>query len=232
MSDELLSAPDPAAPRDAGPDPEAPSAGPAPGVPHCCRLSEQLEEVLELAAGNAVPAGLLLDHLAVRGHALLAFFLALPFLQPIPLPGVSTPFGLAVALIGSLMALGRPPWLPRRWRARSLPAKLVVGIVRTGQRFLARVERFIRPRGQWYHRHRWARGIAGGVIAVSGLELALPLPILFTNTLPALVIATTAVGMLEEDALLVAVGGAGFLLGLVVFGAIVGLPLLGLTAVL
>jgi len=70
------------------------------------------------------------------------------------------------------------------------------------------------------------------VIAVSGLELALPLPILFTNTLPALVIATTAVGMLEEDAILVAVGGAGFLFGLVVFGTIVGLPLLGLTALL
>jgi hypothetical protein len=230
VPDELLSAPDDSAAGDVRPGPEAPPPGP--GVPHCCRLSEQLEEVLELAGGSAVQAGVLLDHLSVRGHALLAFFLALPFLQPVPLPGVSTPLGLAVALLGSLMALGLPPWLPRRWRERSLSAKLVVGIVRTGQRFLARIERFIRPRGQWYHRHPWARGIAGGVIAVSGLELALPLPILFTNTLPALVIATTAVGMLEEDALLVAVGGAGFVFGLVVFGAIVGLPLLGLTAVL
>ncbi len=130
------------------------------------------------------------------------------------------------------MALGRPPWLPRRWRERSLPARLVVGIVRTGQRFLARAERFIRPRGQWYHRHPWAPVIAGSVMAVSGLELALPLPILFTNTLPALVIATTAVGMLEEDALLVAAGGVVFLFGLIVFGLIVGMPLLGLTAVL
>jgi len=230
VSDELLSALGDSAGGDDRPGPEAPP--PDSRVSHCCRLSEQLEEVLDLAGGNAVPAGVLLDHLAVRGHALLAFFLALPFLQPVPLPGVSTPFGLAVALLGSLMALGRPPWLPRRWRERSLPVKLVVGIVRTGQRFLARVERFIRPRGQWYHRHRWARGIAGSVIAVSGLELALPLPILFTNTLPALVIATTAVGMLEEDAILVAVGGAGFLFGLVVFGTIVGLPLLGLTALL
>jgi len=201
-------------------------------VPHCCKLSDQLEEILELATGETVQVRVLLDHLAVRGHALLAFFLALPFLQPIPLPGVSTPFGLAVALIGILMALGRPPWLPQRWQERALPTRLVVRIVRTGQHVMARAERFIRPRGQWLHRHPWARAIAGIVLAVSGLELALPLPILFTNTLPALVIATTSVGMLEEDGLLIVIGGVVFVLGLAVFGAIAILPLVGLRAVL
>lgn len=171
---------------------------------------------------------MLVDHLSTRGHALLAFFLALPFLQPVPLPGLSTPFGAAIAVLGLLMALGRPTWLPRRWLRRDLPSAQLVRIVRTGQRLLRRVERFIKPRGVWFHRHRWARPIAGIVIAISGAELALPLPIAFTNTLPALVIATTAVAMLEEDAILAAVGWVLFVLALVVFGLIVLLPFLGL----
>lgn len=195
---------------------------------HCCRLSEELEQVLRLADGKTVTARVLVDHLSTRGHALLAFFLVIPFLQPVPLPGVSTPFGAAVALLGLLMALGRPPWLPKRWLDHELSSGLVIKIVRSGQRLLQRTERFIRPRGQWFHRHRWARPIAGLVIAVSGVELALPLPIVFTNTLPALVIATTAVGALEEDAILTVFGEALFVVALVVFSAIVILPFVGL----
>jgi len=199
---------------------------------HHCRLSEELEDVLRLAAREGLTARVLVDHLSTRGHALLGFFLALPFLQPVPLPGVSTPFGAAVVLLGVFMALGRPPWLPQRWLDRELPSKQVVRIVRGGQRILQRTERFIKPRGLWFHRHRWARPIAGVILAMSGAMLALPLPIPFTNTLPALVIATTAVGMLEEDAVLTILGEVLFLLVLTVFSSFVLLPLLGLHFIL
>jgi hypothetical protein len=207
------------------------TAGPAPAR-HCCRLSEELEAIYELASEKSVTARIIIERLGVRGHALLAFLLTLPFLQPVPLVGLSTPVGGAIALLGALMALGRPPWLPERWLDRELPPNGVRKVVRTGQFLLRRAERFIRPRGQWFHAHRWARPIAGAVIAVSGLELALPLPIAFTNSLPAIVIASTAVGLLEEDALLLAAGEAGFFLVLAIFAAIVLLPILGLHAVL
>jgi len=195
---------------------------------HHCRLSDELEDVLRLASGETVAAQVLVDHLSTRGHALLALFLTLPFLQPVPLIGLSTPVGAVIAVLGVLMALGRPPWLPRTWLRRELPSPQVIRVVRTGQRLLRRIERFIRPRGVWFHRHRWARPIAGTVIAISGVELALPLPIAFTNTLPALVIATTAVAMLEEDAILAVVGWMAFVLVLAVFGLIALLPFLGL----
>ena len=213
----------------------APTRGPEGGLPppgHHCRLSEELDEVLLLASQEGLTARALVDHLSTRGHALLAFFLAIPFLQPVPLPGVSTPFGATIVLLGVFMALGRPPWLPERWLDRELPPKQVVRIVRGGQRILQRTERFIKPRGLWFHRHRWARPIAGAVMAVSGALLALPLPIPFTNTLPALVIATTAVGMLEEDAVLTVLGEVLFLLTLIAFGMIALLPLLGLRIIL
>jgi len=185
-----------------------------------------------LASGRTVTARVLFERLGVRGHALLVFFLSLPFLQPVPLLGLSAPVGAAIAILGMMMALGRPPWLPRRYLDRDLPAHVVARVARAGQSLLRRAERFIKPRGQWFHRHRWARPIAGVVIAVSGLELALPLPIVFTNTLPAMVIVTTAVGLIEEDAVLTVIGTVGFFTLLVLFGGILLLPLLGLRALL
>jgi len=184
--------------------------------------------VLRLSERGPVTGRVLIEHLSTRGHALLAFFLVLPFLQPIPLPGFSTPIGLAIALLGVLMALGQPPWLPRRWLDRELPPGVVLKAVRAGQKLLSRTERIVRPRGKWFHSHPWTHAIAGDVIAVSGVELALPLPILFTNTMPALVIAITTVGLLEEDAVLVVTGWLLFVAVAAVFFAITVLPLLGL----
>ena len=209
----------------------APAGGPSvPEERHS--LSAEVEDVVRLASGDTVRVCVLVEHLSGRGLALLAFFLVLPFLQPIPLPGLSTPFGLAVVLLGVAMALGRSLWLPRRWLAHELHSALVIRIGAAGQRVLRQVERFVKPRGRWFQRHRWARPIAGVVIAVSGAELALPLPILFTNTLPALTIAATAVGLLEEDAVLAVIGQVLFLVSLVVFGAIALLPVLGLRLLL
>jgi hypothetical protein len=201
-------------------------------VCHHCRLSEELEEVVRIASGERITARILVEKLAGRGHALIAFLLTLPFFQPVPLVGLSTPFGAAIGLLGLMMALGRPPWLPKRWLDRELSSNHVIRVARVGQQLLKKAERFIKPRGLWFHRHRWARPIAGLVIAVSGVELALPLPIMFTNTLPALVIATTSVGLLEEDAILAIIGELLFLISLIVFGLIALLPLIGLHYVL
>ncbi len=199
---------------------------------HCCRLSEQLEAIRALANAETVPLGEVVKALGTRGHTVLAVLLALPFLQPVPLVGLSTPVGAAIAILGVLMALGLPPWLPQAWLRRPISARQVVRVVQFGQALIRKLERFIRPRGEWFHRHPWAHGIAGIILAVSGTQLALPLPIVFTNTLPALVIVTTAVGMLEEDAILSAVGALLFLAAAVVFSAIVLLPLIGLRILL
>jgi hypothetical protein len=201
-------------------------------VPHCCRLSEEFEAILTLAEGGDLPLRAFVDHLGTRGHAVLSLLFALPFLQPVPLVGLSTPVGSGIAILGVFMALGLPPWLPQRWLDRTISSRHVSRVVRFGQKVLRRAERFIRPRGQWFHRHRWARPIAGIVIAISGAQLALPLPIVFTNTLPALVIVTTSVGMLEEDALLTLLGEFLFLVALAVFSLIVIVPLIGLRIVL
>ena len=59
------------------------------------KLSEELAELRMRAGERAVTLREVLYVLGGRGYLLLVLLLALPFITPIPLPGLSTPFGLA-----------------------------------------------------------------------------------------------------------------------------------------
>src|SRR5688572_27033379 len=89
-------------------------------APAASRLSYRFAEMLAAARGQQVTLGELVSSLNERGHAILALFLVIPFLQPVPLPIVSTIFGLACSAFGVQMALGKPPWLPERLRRHAL----------------------------------------------------------------------------------------------------------------
>src|SRR5688572_13594976 len=78
------------------------------------RLSEELAALVEAFAERSVTLQEVLEVLHGRAYTLLLFFLALPFCTPIPLPGVSTPFGIVIALIGFRLSLGQKPWLPKK----------------------------------------------------------------------------------------------------------------------
>ena len=60
------------------------------------RLSEDLRNILEHADGKGVTIGKVVEILRGRGLDVLVIVLALPFCTPIPLPGLSTPFGLVL----------------------------------------------------------------------------------------------------------------------------------------
>jgi hypothetical protein len=56
-----------------------------------------------------------------RAHTFLLLLLSLPFVQPIPLPGLSTPFGVAIAFLGISFLFGQKPCLPKRLLKMQLP---------------------------------------------------------------------------------------------------------------
>jgi hypothetical protein len=191
-------------------------------------LSRLLHELAEGSQGEDLTLRLLLRALGERGHAMIAFVLSVPFLQPIPLPGVSTLFGLAVAAVGLQLAIDRPPWLPRRLADRPLPRHTFVRLAHGAERLFRRFEHLVRPRLALLHAHPGLRRLSGGVLLCAGLLLALPLPIPASNFLPAFTIALVALGTLEEDGLLVVLGHASFAVTLAFFTALVVLPTLGL----
>jgi hypothetical protein len=175
-------------------------------------FSKELYGLAERFASHPGNLGELLRRTQGRGIHLLLIIAALPFLTPIPLPGFSIPFGLVALIAGTRMALGKNPWLPKRLLSRRLPPRFLGKLLRASSRVVRWLEYFLRPRLRLLSDHTACRRLAGAFIALSGLLLTLPLPVPFSNSLPAFTILLLAAGALEQDGAAFLLGSAAFLL--------------------
>ena len=169
-------------------------------------LSQKLAQVLRANPGpDGITLNDLLERTEGRGFYLVIIVLALPFIVPLGLPGLSTVLGLTVSLLGFRLAFGQTPRLPRfmgdRRLSPALQARLLVG----GVKFLRLVERWVKPRRTPWMATRWARCANALLISCLGLLLALPFPPVppLTNTLPCYCIILVAASMMEEDGVMI-----------------------------
>jgi hypothetical protein len=169
------------------------------------RLSADLEAVRSESAGKPLTVEELQSALKGRGVAMLLLLLSLPFCF-IPVPGLSTPFGIAVLLMGIRIAFGQKPWLPKLIRQRSISPSRLVKVLTGGIRFARIMEKIVKPRMQFLHRWPGALNLIGVGIASGGLLLLLPLPIPFSNMGPAWAVVFLTAGMMERDGVLVLLG--------------------------
>lgn len=190
------------------------------------RLSEQLLLLAERCAGERVTFRTLLPGLDSRDHALLTLFLALCFMHPFPIPGLSQILGLLIVIAGARMTQGLGPWIPERWLDHGLPGKALGKVLGFSGRQLKRVEVLIRPRGRFLTSHPWVRRLNGAAIVACGLLILLPLPPP-TNFPPATALLLLSIGVLEDDAVLLGLGYAVLLATTVFFGALFVLGMAG-----
>lgn len=197
-----------------------PAGAAQPGPKRPPHFSEEIERLIAAFAERGVRLRDVLEVMHSRGYTALLILLAMPFCTPIPLPGLSAPFGLVIAFIGLRLALGQKPWLPARLLDTQLPPKFFPRFLTVTRRFLRWLEHFLKPRLS--HLVRWplARRVMGAMICVCGLLMTLPLPIPFSNGLPALAVVLLAAAMLEEDGYFAIAGGSVFILALAFFAAI------------
>lgn len=170
------------------------------------------------ARPDGITVGELVDKAAQAGFG---FLVAVLSLIAIPFVGLSTPFGLAIALVGAQLAIGRArPWLPARARRRKLSMAMldrILSLVARRTRWLAKSTRrrwplFVTPK------------LVGVAIVVLAMLLALPLPIPGSNLVFIVPLLIYAVGLLEGDGKWILVAHVATLvdIGLVVaFGATV-----------
>jgi hypothetical protein len=161
------------------------------------RLSAVLAELDDPVEPGAPPPdrtlGEILDRTAHAGYGFLLAFLAL---IAIPFVGISLAFGLAVAVLGAQMLMGRPrPWLPGFLRRRKLPPGALRWLSETLARVTARLERLVKPRLQWLVHGR----VIGLGLVFQGIGLALPLPFPGSNWIFIVPILIYAFGLLEDD---------------------------------
>lgn len=148
-------------------------------------------------------------------HAGFGFLIALLALVAIPFVGLSTPFGLAIGFVGAQMIAGRNrPWLPLRLRRHLVAMSTLDWISRRLAKWTSGVERWIKPRGIALTRGPFWTAVGLGVVLM-GLGLALPLPIPGSNWVFILPILLYAIGLLEDDGLMVVVGHLGTAVNLV-----------------
>ena len=161
-----------------------------------------LEEVAtdESLRTKKIAVGELVDKAAEAGFG---FVVGILCLIAIPFFGLSTPFGLAIAVLGAQMIVGKEhPWLPKRARRRELSISM-----------LDRVATMLSKRTRWLvkmtkrrHETMVAPKLVGFGITLLALGLALPLPIPGSNLVFLIPIFIYAVGLLERDGVWIAFG--------------------------
>jgi hypothetical protein len=158
-----------------------------------------------LAAGDAetVTIDRLIAALNRRAFGFVLLLVALINCVPLP-PGISTLMGVPVFLVGMQLLLGwRQPWLPAFVRKRELPRAALMAALRRLEPWLAPVERLCRPRLPRVAAFMTPRPIGAVVVALS---IYIMVPLVFTNIPPALAAAFIAIGLIEEDGLMLALG--------------------------
>jgi hypothetical protein len=182
-------------------------------------LSKALKSILTEYADKAVSLGELRTKVADKGFGLLLMILSLPSALPIPAPGYSTPFGIAIILIGFQLIMRRKSiWLPLRIARVQLRPSLSNKMLGTALKFLSRTEKWIKPRRKWITTSIGHTALALIVCIMAGLMI---LPIPLTNTFPAMVIFLIGIGLAEEDGLLALFAFAIGLCAIALYGFII-----------
>jgi hypothetical protein len=185
------------------------------------RLSTTLIDVSERLPPGSASLRDLIALTGEQGLLLLCVLLALPFLLPVSVPGVSTVFGAAIVLIGIGVTLNRVPWLPRQILDRPLPTSQIKSVFGSGARIVARFERLIRPRWPVLTRGVTINVLHGSALILAGVLLIFPLGLVpFSNTLPGLAILFLSLGMLERDGAFIVAGYAMNLATIVYFSTL------------
>lgn len=165
--------------------------------------------------GGAIPFSAFVESAGSRIHGLALLLLVLPEVPPIPLPSASAVLGIPLVIISSHLALfGEGSLLPARLQSVAVPRSVVVAAARYLSPLLSWLERASKPR--WSGLARRERLIGWFCLYLS-VVLLLPIPLM--NALPAMCLATIALGMIQRDGLFIAAGMAG---GVLMTAAAVG----------
>ncbi len=165
-------------------------------------LSILLGRILE-GAGGPVSLSALMERTGGRGRFVLIILLCLPFTTPVPLPGVSSVIGIAIAWLVLLGAGSRPARLPGWLGRRTLSSDSLKVILTVSRRLVEGLERVVHPRRSEWLTTRWSRWLHAALMVLLAGLLTLPLPIPFTNAAPAYALILLSLCLMERDGRLI-----------------------------
>lgn len=183
-------------------------------------LEDELEKLLQICRSSpSITLRQLFSETSPEDQALVTFFLSLPFLLPIPLPGLSIPFGIVIFVIGLRMFLGKGFWLPQSISERPLSSQVALKVFTALAPLVKRFSKWVKPRGRFFSKHPGNKRLSFFLICCCGFLLLLPLPP-GTNAPPGFTAAALSLGVLEEDSLYLVIGYVCFFLIFLLFLAL------------
>jgi len=213
-----------------GPPPQSSSrtanpAGSHPPRPEPEPVSEELGRWL--SGDGTKTLGGLIELFEEKSFALLfVLLLGVPAL-PLPTGGATHVFEIIAVLLALQLIAGRKRiWLPARWYKLELAGprqqRFILGLMK----LIRRLERLSRPRLRFLFNHRLSNVVFGLLVIGGTLGAFLAPPFTGLDTLPSLGVVLLSLGVLLEDVLVVilglAIGVAGVVLEIVLGSAAVG----------
>lgn len=171
-------------------------------------ITEKLQLAIDRLPEEGMTFAQIRDLFGQDGLMLLSIFMAIPFMIPVSIPGMSTIFGFAMVMIGISRIFGKNLRLPQKLETRVLSASKLRACLTKGLALCHKLEKLTR-------KHRLERIMDSRAVTIfndcslilaAGL-LMMPLaPIPFSNTLPGLAILFLALGFLQRDGAFILAG--------------------------
>jgi hypothetical protein len=189
------------------------------------KVSDELERWLNGDGRKTV--GGLIELFEEKSFALLfVLLLGVPAL-PLPTGGVTHVFEVLAVLLAAQLVVGRDQiWVPKRWRELELAGPKQQKFLHGLMKLIRKLERFSKPRFRFLFNHRLSNAVFGLIVIAGSAGAFLAPPFTGLDTLPSLGVVLVSLGVLLEDIIVVAVGVAvgvgGVILEIVLGKAAVG----------
>jgi hypothetical protein len=175
----------------------------------------------ERADGKSIEFGVVISTVSGGSPAVLIVFLSFPLCFPVGIPVLSTTLGLALGLVGLLLAIGREIWIPKSVAAKIVPYDRLSAVIKCLLGVSARIDRWFHPRMSFFATNSAMIRVHGFFVMLLGLVGAIPLPLPFNNFVAAFPIVLLGFSLLEKDGLLVIASYIAAIPFFIYYGALV-----------
>lgn len=175
-------------------------------------------------SGNTLTIGEVLNVLGRPTLLSIILLLALLVIVMDAIPGASFILGIALTWFSIQFAIGRAtPWLPGKVKHHQVSSARLAPWLSNLTRVFELLENIAHPRYTLFAERPYAL-LTAFLMAILSVFIALPVP--FGDVVPAIAVALLALGQLEFDGALIAIGQ---IIGLIALGAlcVVGLLMIG-----
>lgn len=167
--------------------------------------SKKLMEIQKGICGKDITLKQLIEVMSREGLQFMIIILLAPFLIPASIPGSSTPFGILIILLEISFLRNKILYLPDFIGKYELNKNTVSKLFEILEKSLGYIEKISKPRGELSTK-KYILQINAIFSIMLAFLLFLPLPIPFTDFMPAVSMLILAVSTLERDSYLMIMG--------------------------